>query len=376
MPPLRIAHIVEATVGGVARHVIDLVTHLDPAAFTSVLYLSFARPESRREPLLALQERGLRIRELPMARVPNGKAVRQLGTWLADDAVDLVHLHSAKAGFLGRLAAKGIPVVYTPHAFPFQRTTDWRRPLYRQIERRLAPRAARIICVSDGEYQQALAAGLHHANLAIIPNGLDIARWPLPSKGQREAVRCELGLTERDLVVGAMGRLTPQKGIDLLLLAAEETLPDYRRAHLLIWGDGPERRALETLARRLRLSRVRFLGACAEPWQAYAAMDVFCTLSRWEAGPYAVLEAMACGLPVLASDVAGHVDYIKEGVTGHCVSTDTPGPFDVALRGLLDDPELRRTLGKAARERVVRKYPLSRMIEETAALYREVCGRS
>src|SRR5262245_22322385 len=127
MPPMRIAHVVEATVGGVARHVIDLVTYLDPAEFSCVLYLSFQRPDSWKDAFLRLRERGVVIREIGMARVPNPSAVGQLARWVRRDAVDLVHLHSAKAGWIGRQAAyeDGVAAVYTPHAFPFQRTTDW-----------------------------------------------------------------------------------------------------------------------------------------------------------------------------------------------------------------------------------------------------------
>ena len=130
MLPIRIAQICEATTGGVARHLIDLVTHLDATDLSCLLYLSLQRPESWTAPLRALAARGVTIRELPMARVPNNGAVQQLRQWLQRDGVNLVHLHSAKAGYLGRLAARGleIPVIYTPHAFPFQRTTDWLRP--------------------------------------------------------------------------------------------------------------------------------------------------------------------------------------------------------------------------------------------------------
>ncbi len=374
--PLRIAHVVEATTGGVARHVLDLVAHLDPAAFTCVLYLSFDRPDSWRDRFDAVRQRGIAIREIPMARVPDARAVSQLAGWARRDAVDLLHLHSAKAGYHGRLAARasGLPVIYTPHAFPFQRTTDWLRPFYRIVERKLARHTTRIVCVSAGERQEALAAGLPPERLVVIPNGLNFDAWPLPTAEERRAARRALGIVDEDIVLGAMARLVSQKGIDLLLEAAEDVMSDYRHARLMIWGDGPQRRLLQGMARRLNLPRVSFLGATRDPRAAFAAMDVFCAPSRWEGGPYAVLEAMACGLPVIASDIQEHADYLLDGEGSLLFESEIPGPLAGALRATLADLDVRLTLGEAARRHVERGFPLDRMVTATETLYRDVLG--
>lgn len=378
MTPIRIAHIVEATVGGVARHVIDLVTHLNPAEFSCTLYLSFQRPDSWRDRLSALSRPGTVIRELPMVRAPRGATVRQLVSWLRHDEIDLVHAHSARAGYLGRLAADqlGLPAIYTPHAFPFQRTMDWRKPVYRMLERRLAVHTARIICVSAGEREEALSAGLPAERLVVIPNGLDVDKWPAPTPAQRTQARRAFGLASGDLVIGALARLVPQKGIDLLLMAAAEVLPDFPMARLLIWGEGPRRKALERTARQLHLPRTEFLGAPMSSQDAYQAMDIYAAPSRWEAGPYAVLEAMACALPVVASAVAGHVDYLEHNQTGLLVPPETPDLLDGALRTLLTDSERRERLGNAARARVLSEFTLQPMIEKTAALYQAVLAET
>jgi glycosyltransferase involved in cell wall biosynthesis len=372
--PQRIAHIVEAAEGGVARHVIDLVRGLDPVAFTSLIYVSLERPESWRDRFRALKDEGITVREIPMANLFNGDTVRRLAGWARRDAVDLLHLHSAKAGYLGRKAAAqaGLPVVYTPHAFPFQRATDPLRGLYRMVERGMADAAARIICVSEGEAQEALDAGLPEERLVIVPNGLDLNYWRRPTREQRRAARAALGLAEGDVVVGAMARCVPQKGLDLLLTAAEDFLPDYPASHVLIWGDGPQRRGLEKMAARLRLPRVRFLGAARDAYSAFAAMDIFVAPSRWEAGPYAVLEAMACALPVVATDVPGNADYVVHDETGLLTPADLPGPIAGALHPLLADLDLRAAYGDAGRKRVETTFTLEQMVGETMAVYREV----
>jgi len=373
--PIRLAHVVEATTGGVARHVIDLVTHLDPAEFSCVLYLSFERPDSWTEPLRALRQRGVTIREISMARVPNPTAVRQLTGWAQRDAIDILHLHSAKAGYLGRQTELSRPLIYTPHAFPFQRTTDWRRPLYRMIECRMAARTTRIITVSAGEYDEALEAGLPPEKLTIIPNGLDLAQWPLPTPDERRQARQALGISDDETLIGAMARLTPQKGIDLLLQAAEDILPDFPTARIIIWGDGPQRAMLERMARRLRLRRVTFAGSTRTPREAYMAMDIFCAPSRWEAGPYAVLEAMASGVPVVAADVAGHADAIVEDETGLLAPPELPGPIAGALRALLVDEDPRKDMGLAGRLRVTQHFSVETMVAATANVYREVAEK-
>jgi len=373
--PVRIAHVVEATTGGVARHLMDLTAHLDPAEFATVLYLSFTRPESWTEQLRGFaRAQNFLLREIPLAGVHNQLLVARLREWMAQDAIDLLHLHSAKAGYLGRLAARGtdIPTIYTPHAFPFQRTTDWFRFLYRRIERKLAAETAGIICVSAGEAEEALDAGLPEEKLVVIPNGLDIDAWPLITPEQRAEARTLYGIAPEEMVVGALARVTTQKGFDLLLQAAEETLFDFPTSRVIIWGDGPQRRALRRLAKRLRLPRVEFLRGMDDPHRTYAAMDVYCAPSRWEAGPYGVLEAMACGLPIVASNVSGHVDYLVDEVNAKLFEADLPGPLAGVLHAMLADQDVRDAFGAAARRHVEATFPLSRMVEATAAVYRAV----
>jgi glycosyltransferase involved in cell wall biosynthesis len=374
MPPLRVAHVVEATEGGVARHVLDLVTGLDPAVCACVVYASLGRSPLWAERFLALRERGITVREIPMARLPNPTAVNQIGAWAVRDGAEILHLHSAKAGYLGRLAARDLdtPVIYTPHAFPFQRATDWLRPVYRLVERRLAAATTVIVCVSDGEREEALAAGLPEEKLVVIPNGLDLARWPLPTRAEWQAARAALRLEADDLVVGFLARLVPQKGADVLVPACEEVLTEFPQAQVCIWGDGPQRSELIHTARALGLRRVRFLGETPDPRSAFLAMDVFVAPSRWEAGPYAVLEAMACALPVVATDVPGHTDAVIHDGTGILIPPDLPGPLSGGIHSLLHDEDERLTYGHNGRARLERHFTLDAMLRSTEALYRKV----
>ena len=378
MSIIRLAQIVEATTGGVARHVLDLVSQLDREQFRCTLYLSFERPDSWDASFRALERQGMTVREIPMMRTPSARTVNQLRHFLQRDSIDLVHLHSAKAGYHGRQATMqlGLPTIYTPHAFPFQRTTDWRRGIYRFIERRLLPYTNKIICVSQGEFQAALQAGFPQEKLVVIANGLDLSQWPRPDTTARRQSRSALGISSDETVIGVLARLTPQKGIDLVLVAAEELLPEFPQARLLIWGDGLQRKALQRMARRLPAQQVRFLGETQDAWHCYAAMDIYCAPSRWEAGPYAVQEAMACGLPIVASEVAGHRDLLEDAVSGLLVAAELPGPLDGALRTLLVDADRRELLGNAARQRIEAYGSLQEMARRTADVYHQVIAES
>lgn len=376
MTPLRIAHVVEATTGGVARHVIDLVTQLDPAEATCHLYLSFERQDSWRDALRGL---GVPVREIPMARLPGRAAAEAIAHAAAADGIDLLHLHSAKAGYHGRLAVERMDrpprVVYTPHAFAFQRTDTWFAPLYRRIERKLAPLADRIICVSPGERAAAVAAGISPKRIALVPNGIDPLVWTPVSAAERDEARHLLGIETEAVLIGAMGRLVSQKGYDILLQAVEELVSDLPRVRVCLWGSGPMRPALSRMVRRFGLrGRVRFCGPTGNPRLAYAAMDVFCAPSRWEAGPYAVLEAMACGLPVVATDVPGNADYLADEATGLLAAPDLPGGLEGALRRMAVDPDVRADYGAAGRRRLEACFTLERMVSATAEVYRRVMG--
>lgn len=375
MTAIRIAQVVEATTGGVARHVLDLVNCLRHSEFEQVLYVSLVRPESWKDAFIILRERGITVRELDMTRTPDGAASQQLAKWAEQDGIEIMHLHSAKAGYLGRAIPMPCPIIYTPHAFPFQRTGDWRVPFYRLSEVWQAKRAAVIVCVSEGEREEANRVHLPWEKLKVINNGIDTEYWRPPDNEELAAARRTAGMAENDVAIGFIGRLVPQKGVDLLLEAMEECTGDFPQARLCIWGDGPQRRPLLRMARRLGVKHALFYGEPEDVRMAYWAMDLCVLPSRWEAGPYTVLEAMATGLPLVVSDVPGNRDYMIHGTTGSVVETDMLGLFDTTIRRYLSDSALRQRQGTAARQHVQECYTRSEMLLEYAGLYHRVTGR-
>jgi glycosyltransferase involved in cell wall biosynthesis len=184
--------------------------------------------------------------------------------------------------------------------------------------------------------------------------------------------RAALGLNEEALVLGTVARFDQIKALDVLLRAYARVLERLPESRLLIVGNGPEGGSLRALAGSLALNdRVIFAGSIPRAARCLPAMDVYVSASRREGLPLAVLEAMACGLAVVATRVPGHVDAVEHGVTGVLVPPDAPEALGDAVVALLRDGARRRAMGRAGRERVERCFAVGPMVRRVAALYRE-----
>lgn len=304
----------------------------------------------------------------------------------------VVHTHCAKAGFLGRLAARraGVPaVLHTPHCFPFQRVDTRLTPLYRVLERRAARWADRIVLVGESQRQVALDAGVcEEEELVVVENG--IAPPAEEPAALRRRHREALGLSEDAWAAGFVGRVTPQKDVQTFLSACDALLASLPDLALLLVGTTDHLPYLRSLRPPISpeawrvVARggspdgpvywssampIRVLGERSEASELIAALDVLVLPSRYEGLPYVALEAMACGVPVVASEVPGNVDAVADGETGLLVESGRASSFARAVAKLLADADLRRTMGAAARRRVAARFTQERFLREMAALY-------
>ena len=276
---------------------------------------------------------------------------------------DVVHAHSAKAGFLARLAAasqgRSRRCIFTPHGWSFWAAQGSRRELYRALERRAARWCLKIAAVSEHEREAGLAAGIGTpSQYEVVLNGIDVERFARPP----EPVRGRL------LVVG---RLAPPKRPDLVIRALHGLRERFPEVELHFVGDGPLREPAERLARELGVaSRVRLLGTREDIPELMRTATCVVLASDYEGCPVSVIEAMAAAVPVVATRVGG-VPELVEASTGFLVEPGVHDELTAALARVLKRPELGRALGQRGREVARRRLTRERMTAGITALYDE-----
>jgi len=294
---------------------------------------------------------------------------------------DVVHTHAAKAGAVGRVAARlarAPAVVHTFHGHVLRGYFGPRKErAFRLIERGLARACDRIVAVSD-EVRDDLVE-LHVASAAkidVIPVGFDMRRLSVPPERHAElrgALRRELGLPDDALVVTFVGRVVPIKRADRFLAAALE-LRDSG-AQFVVVGDGEALADVRSSdAARTLGDRVLFTGYRADVAAIYHASDVVVLTSDSEGTPVSLIEAAACGVPVVGTDVGGVRSVVQDGVTGYVVPPDA-SLVAARIATLLDDGPLRARLGAAGRERVQARYAAERLAADHDRLYRELLAQ-
>lgn len=233
------------------------------------------------------------------------------------------------------------------------------------------------IAVSDDTGRQWIRrTRLAPRRVVTIRNGIDPAA--AAPNIDRATARRDFGLptAEGALIVGGVGRLDPVKGFDVLLDAIALLAPQHPKLTLVLAGDGPARYALQQQAARLNIkNRVHFLGFCKDVREVYAALDIFAMPSRCEALPYALLEAMTAQLPAVASRIGGVPEVVVPGETGLLIPVGDHHALAAALASLLNNPDLRQQMGRAARQRVIEHFSEREMIAQTLAIYRRLLNR-
>jgi glycosyltransferase involved in cell wall biosynthesis len=282
----------------------------------------------------------------------------------------VVHSHGKGAGLYGRLVARrlGVPAVHTFHGIHYERYPAPARAAYLALERRLSRWTRVVVNVSRSQEAEGLALGLFtRAQSRVVVNGVDAARLGEAALG-REDARGVLGLGHDSLVVGCAARFDPVKRLDRLIRACA-ALADPR-ARLVLVGRGPEERRLRLLAGGLAASsRVVFAGEVPNAARLFLAFDVYAAPSAKEGMPLGVLEAMALGLPVVASDIPAHREVLGPQSGG--LAAGSPEAFASALGRLLAEPEARAALGATNRTRARSEFSLRGMLDGVAAVYGE-----
>lgn len=282
---------------------------------------------------------------------------------------DIVHTWIFAANAYGRQAAVRAGV---KHVLAGERCVDpWKRWHELAIDRYLAKRTQRIVTNSNGVVDFYAKHGIAADKFTVIPNGVELSD---PSAaGDRQQLLRDLGLESNARLVLAVNRLWPQKRIKDLIWAADLIKCVRDDAHFLIIGDGPQRWRLERFTWQCEITdKVHFLGERDDVARILPHADCLWLGSEYEGQSNAVMEAMASGVPVVASDIPGNRDLVVPGETGYLVPVGDRGEFARKGNILISDEELRMRLGNAGRERMGTEFSIEKMIERHSALYREL----
>jgi glycosyltransferase involved in cell wall biosynthesis len=373
--PARVLHVVRPAAGGMKAHVLALCSGMGERGFESEI----ACPGDSDLVHDAL-EAGIAVHPVPIVGPINPLrdpfAVLAVAEVIRERRPAIVHAHGSKAGLIARLAVRiaGNPrVIVTVHNHVlYGGISPLMRRVYLTMERRLSRRTARIIAVSSALARELLDVfQLDPAKVVMIHNGLDLT--PFLAGGDRDGVRRRLGVPASAFLYGIAARFAPQKGLDAFVTSAIPILEADPAAWLVVAGDGPLLEPVRTIARKSRArDRMLFPGFETDVPGLLSALDVYVNSSVSEALGLGTIEAMAAGLPVVATRVGGTPEVVEDGVTGVLVTVGKPAALTDAMLSLGRDAARRRRMGAAGRERALAEFGLDGMLDRTAAVYREV----
>ena len=311
----------------------------------------------------------------PVAPISDVLATRRLAKTFRERAYDIVHTHTSKAGYIGRVAAKraGTPImVHTPHGnifhgyFPLGLTR-----FFVHLERRAARWTDRIIELTERGIDESLEQGIgQRSQYRAIFSGIDLQPYAA-ARAARETTRGALGVQPGDLLIGAVGRLEPVKGFTYFIAAARNMAERMPNARFIVAGQGSLEDDLRKQANGLG-DRFRFLGLRDDIPDLMAAMDVLVVPSLNEGMGRVILEAAAAATPAVASNVGGIPEVIADGETGVLVPAQSPEVLAETLERLAAEPERLVRMGEAARKAVVPAFGIEKMVMRIEALYEEL----
>jgi glycosyltransferase involved in cell wall biosynthesis len=331
--------------------------------------LAYIRPED--DPDYDMPERarqlGVDLVDIPERGGADPRTLWRLVREVREYRPDILHPHDYKTDVLAVLLGRWfrIPVVTTMHGYV---TRGGRLEAYYLVDRWALRRMDHVIAVSEDLYRAALDSHVPPARCTLIENAIDTQQYA--RRHPVAAAKARLGFDPGRLLIGAVGRLSAEKGFDVLIRAADRLLREGLDVGLEIVGEGPDRPALESLIAELgRTDRIHLLGYRSDTMEVYQAMDAFALSSLREGLPNVLLEAMALEVPVVATRVAGVPRLIRDGEDGILVEPGSAEELAGALGRLLRDDGLSRAVGAAGRRTIEARYSFAVRMQKVRAVY-------
>lgn len=364
---VRILHIIwSLDLGGAEQVVVDLVRNLDRKIYTPVVCC--LNDKGRNAP--RVEKEGIKVIAMNKAPKFDLFLILQLVRLIRREEIDLIHTHLFTANLWGRIAAwiAGVPAVSSEHGMDV-----WRSPFHLKLDSMLTPVSKRMIFVSEGvrKFYAAKNPSLNGRG-RVVYNGINIGLFADHETTPKKAKHA-LGLPPDTKVVGIVGRLVPEKAHEDFIDAVRILLEEDPSIIGLVIGEGECEKALHKKVYDLGLDKsIRFAGYRNNLQDLYPAMDVFVMSSLREGMPLTMLEAMAAGVPVVATEVGGIPECIRDKQSGLLVPVRNPRALAGAIRKILTDNGLRQTLIAGAKADVSVRFSIERMVDDHEAIYRDV----
>lgn len=375
MPVVLDARVVCGSGGGPDKTILNSPRFLSLAGYR--MLCAYMHPPG--DPGFELLRQKAQVWDAPLLSIPDRgpwdwRVALQLLKICRRERVAIWHGHDYKSNAIGLLLRPFWPMrlVTTVHGWVKQTR---RTPLYYGIDRLCLPQYERAICVSEDLHAHCLKCGVPPERCLVIENAIDTRQFSR-RLGRREAKE-RLGFSPDRLLVGAVGRLSAEKGFDVLISAVDRLLEVGFDLELLIVGDGDQEDRLRQMISRLRREdRIRLLGYRTDTVELYQAMDVLALSSVREGLPNVLLEAMAMEIPVVATRISGIPRLVRHGESGLLVEPGVVGELTEALARMLSDASLRARLCHAGRRTIEAGYSFEARMRRIVAVYDDLLGRS
>lgn len=358
--------------GGGERTFLQLIQGLTPEGYGIHVATS---PEGDFSKIL--NEMGIDVVPLNMKRRVNVKNIKRLSEIIRERKIDIVHSQGGRADFYARMAAKmlkpKVKIVNTV-AMPVKGydVSVLRKGIYWFFDRFSERCVDRFIVVSEVLREMLLSSyKIQAAKVIKIYNGIELSEYHPDDSGESfRKIRKEFNIGEDVFLIGAVGRMVWQKGFEYLIESIAEIIETLPQSKILIVGDGPLRAEMEALGERLKIGKnIIFTGFRSDIKEILSAVDLLVIPSLLEGFPVVTLEAMAMAKPIIATNIDGITEQIRDGIDGILVLPNNPSALAKAAIRVFSDKKLARTMGLSAREKVEQEFSVEKMVAETEKVY-------
>lgn len=375
MKKIKVLHITQSTIGGTLEYLKLFFNHIDREKYEISLICPSYGPMKEE-----IEKIGLNVYAVEMSRNINFKddfkSFTEINRLIKIINPDMVHLHSSKAGVLGKLAAyiNKKPCIYNAHGWAFSMNiSDKKKRIYALIEKYTSVFCDIIVNISDYEYKLAEKYNIASAEkMVIIHNGIDIGRYNKYKYNKNEIFE-ELNIPNDSFIVGMVARISEQKDPVKFIEIAKKVCGKYDNAYFILVGDGELRDNIDFMIKKYKLEdRIKITGWVDDVNKYISVFDIGILTSKWEGFGLVLTEYMSASKPIVASNVGGIPELIKDKYNGILVDIDDTCEFEDAIIELYNNKELRNEYVEKSLSILSKKFNISTVIEKHEVIYNKL----